>query len=539
MVKVVGLWSGHDASCAIFEDGKIILHTELERHTRLKEDQGDIFKFWRDKDPNWNDNDPILTSCWKTDNTTKHPMMGKQFHYYGHHLSHAAHAYYSSKFNDAMIFTFDAGGFESEDLSSLTTCTISLANNLDLKMVKAFPFESINIGGIWTRVTKYVFGYESGWPQGHQAGTVMALAALGDPQKYKQLFMNLLTVDMPRTLYTPQGHMKGMSAKDPLRPKHPFLGPLEDLANSNDQERYDLAAGFQAATEDCVFQIMELAFKNLGIEKAKNVCLVGGVSLNSSLVGKVKKQFPFIENIYVPPCPYDAGLSLGSAQYHMHHVMRIERPDYGYCFPPYLGEKYSQSRVWGAVVASSAGNYHIRQSGDIEAISALGAAKIVSVFNGRAESGRRALGNRSILADPRNPKSKDIVNEKVKHRQWFRPFAPSILKEDVTEWFEKDVDSPYMSFVANFKENKKHLVPAVVHFDGTGRLQTVTESSNPWYYGFLKQWKEYSGVPIILNSSLNDREPVCESPEDAIKCFLKTQIDCLYFAEYGIMLEKK
>ena len=164
---------------------------------------------------------------------------------------------------------------------------------------------------------------------------------------------------------------------------------------------------------------------------------------------------------------------------------------------------------------------------------------VISVFNQGSESGRRALGNRSILADPRSPNMKDIINEKVKHRQWFRPFAPSILRDDVSDWFELDVDSPYMTTVIKFKEEVRDKVPAVVHFDGSARLQTVTENDNKWYYNFIKKFKEKTSVPIVLNTSFNDREPIVETPEHAINCFLRTDIDYLYFNEPEILLKKK
>ena len=164
---------------------------------------------------------------------------------------------------------------------------------------------------------------------------------------------------------------------------------------------------------------------------------------------------------------------------------------------------------------------------------------IVSVFNGKSESGRRALGNRSILVDPRRSEMKDIINEKVKHRAWFRPFAPSILHEEIDEWFDHPHESPYMQFVLNFKKEKQDLVPAVVHKDGTARLQTVRKEDNEWYYNFLKKWHEKSGVPIILNTSFNDREPICENPEHALRCFLGTKIDNLYFPEHNLLVTRK
>jgi carbamoyltransferase len=180
-----------------------------------------------------------------------------------------------------------------------------------------------------------------------------------------------------------------------------------------------------------------------------------------------------------------------------------------------------------------------RQATDDEVVDLLADQKIVAVFGGGSESGRRALGNRSILADPRSEDMKDIINHKVKHRQWFRPFAPSILREETSNWFTEDKDSPYMSFVLMFKEEQKSKVPAVVHFNGSARLQTVTENDNKWYYNFIKKWHVKSGVPILLNTSFNDREPICETPEHAINCFLGTEIDYLYFHEKGILLERR
>ena len=166
-------------------------------------------------------------------------------------------------------------------------------------------------------------------------------------------------------------------------------------------------------------------------------------------------------------------------------------------------------------------------------------SKIISLFSGKSESGRRALGNRSIIADPRNSDMKDIINKKVKHRQWYRPFAPSIMKEYTSDWFEKEVESPYMSKVIKFKPNMGPKVPAVNHLDGTARLQTVTKQDNAPYYGLLKDWEELSGVPILLNTSFNDREPIVETPNDAIKCFLNTDIDHLYFLEFGLLVTKR
>jgi len=204
-------------------------------------------------------------------------------------------------------------------------------------------------------------------------------------------------------------------------------------------------------------------------------------------------------------------------------------------FTPYLGFNHND-RVQEDIEANDVVTQKVT---DDEVIDLLYDQKIVAVYGGGSESGRRALGNRSILADPRNPDMKDIINEKVKHRQWFRPFAPSILREEVKNWFVKDIESPYMSFVVEFKEEVKEKVPAIVHLNGTARLQTVTENDNKWYYNFIKKWQAKSGVPILLNTSFNDREPICETPQDAINCYLGTEIDYIYFYEQGLLIKRK
>ena len=165
--------------------------------------------------------------------------------------------------------------------------------------------------------------------------------------------------------------------------------------------------------------------------------------------------------------------------------------------------------------------------------------RVIALFGGKSESGRRALGHRSIVADPRSPNIKDIINHKVKHRQWFRPFAPSILKERLSEWFEcDDIDSPYMSYTVKVRGSKIAEVPGIVHFDGTARLQTVTADLCPHYFRLISEFEKQTGVPIVLNTSFNDREPIVESPHDAINCFLGTEIDFVYFFEYDLLVSK-
>ena len=269
---------------------------------------------------------------------------------------------------------------------------------------------------------------------------------------------------------------------------------------------------------------------------SKNLCLSGGVALNSVAVGKFRKWFPDLEGIYVTPTPHDGGLPIGAAQYVWHQILDNPRIKWEDNYTHYLGYVYEN-------VEETLKNYfdkvEWRNASDDQVVDLLSEENIIAVFGGGSESGRRALGNRSILADPRSPNMKDLINEKVKHRQWFRPFAPSILREEVSKWFEEDIPSPYMSFVLKFKEEARDKVPAVVHFDGSARLQTVAEKDNKWYYNFIKKWHKKSGVPIVLNTSFNDREPICETAQHAVNCFLKTDIDYLYFYDENLLVSKR
>ena len=256
------------------------------------------------------------------------------------------------------------------------------------------------------------------------------------------------------------------------------------------------------------------------------------------MAGKIYDWFDDIESIYADPVPYDAGLTLGSARYLWHHVMNNPRIQWTDNATPYLGVTYKESEVESALKLYEDKVKIQRNISNEYIVDKLIDKHIISVFGGGSESGRRALGNRSILADPRHPETKDIVNERVKHRQWFRPFAPSILREHVRDWFTRDIDSPYMSFAIPFIKEKIDLVPAVVHFDGSARLQTVTKNDNEWYYNLISTFYKKTNVPILLNTSFNDREPIVETPANAIKCFLGTDIDFLYFRDYKILVTR-
>ena len=526
-MKIAGFCSGHDCAYAILEDGIVTLHNELERFTREKEPLGDSIKFMFDSYRDFSDI-KHFSHCfdtWSGGIENRYPETlermkgiasknGGKYFVPGHHESHAANAFFSSNFNHALIITIDGGGrdygINKEEV--ITTFTAWEGWGTYVHKAQIIPGNIINIGEAWTECTKNIFGLSGGYPKGNQAGTVMAMACMGDSDKYWFHFY--------------EAGLRGGKGID-------FNG-LREIASKSEQDMFDVAAGLQRATEHLTKQIMDTYVEKYPY---KNLCLSGGVVLNSVMVGKMYDWYPHIENIYVCPVPYDAGLAIGAAQYVYHHVLGKPRVAWKDNATPYLGRNYSKQEVLNAIHVSG---MHCEEGISTDDVAKLLAKdnNIISVFSGGSESGRRALGNRSILADPRSPDMKNIINEKVKHRQWFRPFAPSILREHVSDWFEKDIDCPYMTSVIKFKESVRDKVPAVVHFDGSARLQTVTKNDNPWYYKLIKRFNEYTGVPIILNTSFNDREPIVETPEHAIACFAKTDIDYLYFADEGYLVKK-
>jgi len=538
-MKILGLMSSHDCSFCILEDGIPIMHAELERYIREKEPEGDPFAFFLEVCEE-EDIDEIAVCHGFVDHMKeKFPTGFTQLEEYmikkgikayvvGHHQSHAANAFYSSNHDDALIITLDGGGLDSTTDNEIiaTSFTVWEGSGVNLINRGIIPSDQLNIGFAWQRVTKLVFGLSNGYPRGNQAGTVMAMACMGDPDKYLDYFEKFEFIN--------EAYLLDDIGNDQFSHLRFNFKKMREIASRSEQDAFDVAAALQKATERKIKHIFD---QLVAMSDKKNLCLSGGVVLNSVMTGKLYEWYGNkFENIYVCPVSYDAGLSIGCAQYVWHEIKQNPRIKWEDNATPFLGEIYDSERIANAIDNDKLVS---KKTTVEEVIELLADQNIVSVFSGPSESGRRALGNRSILADPRQANMKDIINEKVKHRQWFRPFAPSILRERVSDWFEMDIDSPYMSFVINFKEEVRDKVSAVVHFDGTARLQTVTEKDNKWYYNFLKKWEEKTGVPIILNTSFNDREPIVETPEDAVNCFMGTNIDYLYFVDEQLLVSKE
>lgn len=526
-MKIVGLACGaHDTAYCIFEDGKILLHEEYERFSRVKEQQGDVLSFLFDRHPNLEDVDIYshFFMRWNGGLKQMYPdsfsrleknikNSNKKYVEISHHLAHAANAFFSSNFEKSVILSLDGGGEETIDgINKTSESSFCIFYGEQNKIYKILDLDmNLDIGGAWSTITKEIFGLSSGPPIGNQCGTVMAMAAIGkDSQKYEDEVCEYIVSKSK---------------------KH-----FQKWKDLEQQEKYNLASSLQKATEKLVLEAASPVIKKLCKEKnTNNLCVTGGVALNGLLNYTLYQKIEEIKNIYIPPIPYDAGLAIGCCQYIYYSELNNKRKITEINSSPYLGKKYQKDDIIQQIEKSKL-KYKKATNKDVALL--LSDQNIISIFNEGSESGRRALGNRSILADPRNIEIKDILNSKIKHRQWFRPFAPMILREHVHQWFESDLESPYMNIIIPIKKEKQSSVPAIVHIDGTGRLQTVKKSDNQWLYDLLTKWNELTNVPILLNTSFNDREPIVETPEHAINCYLKTEIDYLYFPEIEILIYK-
>jgi carbamoyltransferase len=527
----------HDANYCIVEDGKLLVHNELERFTRIKHD-GLAFEEFNNRLSNHlkdlglleyeydNVYDVFFPENWFFDQygqpifTFSELAKGINLRYknygsVGHHTAHASSAYYNSNFEDAIVFTLDGGGFETSYNEGWTiwnlryNCIFEGKNN---KLNKISEGKNLpDIANIWGRILEVcdmtnVFG-----KNGDESGTLMSMAALGDPIKYQEYF---------RPYFSNQSY-------------HLDVDLLKKEIQLDSKNKFHLAASLQRFTED---YMMHYVITNLDRVETKNVCFSGGVSLNCLSLGKIAKSL--IDrgyNVFCDRAPNDSGLSLGVSHYHWHHI--LDNPLKKYPQNSYLGRTYSDWEILETLLEYK--NISVEQDVDLSRIvDLLVGSKVISLFNGGSESGKRALGNRSIIADPRFAYTKDLINEKVKHRKNYRPFAPSVLREYVSEWYEFDIDSPYMSFAIPVKEEKRKLVPAIVHLDGTARLQTVTREENGYYYDLISLFHQKTGVPMILNTSFNNQEPIVETPKHAVDCFLGTKIDYLYFAQLKLLIQK-
>lgn len=432
-----------------------------------------------------------------------------------HHLAHAASVFYPSPFEEAAVLSIDGAG---EDIT--TWFGRGVGTRLERLGCIRLPH---SLGLFYSAITDYL-GFK---PWGGE-GKVMGLAPYGDPDRYYPQMRELLhwnddgwfEVNLRYFDYHVTGWTRWVS---PLFEQ--VFGPRRRPESDMTSTYQDVAAALQRVVEEAVLALVRHMHT---LVPSRNLCLVGGLALNSVLNGRIEREGPF-ENIFMTPAANDAGTALGGALFlahSIHSLQRIEAPELAYLGPDYSSEQ----------CAAAAARFDVKVERPAELIERvadlLAGGKIIAWFHGRMEVGPRSLGNRSILADPRDLTMKDTINHRVKHRESFRPFAPSVLHEAANDYFEGVKESPYMLSVYTVRREQRARVPAITHVDGTARVQTVRRDQNPIYYRLIEAFGQRTGVPMLLNTSFNVRgEPIVCTPEDAIACFRGTGIDHLVLGD--------
>ena len=464
-----------------------------------------------------------------------------EVHHVEHHLAHLASAYLVSGFNEAACISIDGFG----DFAS-TAFGIGKGSEVKIDNRVYFPH---SLGIFYSALTQFL-----GFRHYGDEYKVMGLAPYGEPN-YLEPLREVVRIRPDGTfrlnLKYFRHHIGNVSYtwKDCApevgtlyrRRLVDLLGPARRPDEPLEQKHKDIARSVQATYEKAFFALLQALHKQ---HPSDNLALAGGCAMNSVANGKVYRRTPF-KKMYCPPAAGDAGGAIGAAAFvlsTLNSQLSTDTP----LMTAYLGPDASEEEIhalidWKKKEIADAGCTTSYIGDEEELVSktakALADGKIVGWFQGRMEWGPRALGNRSILADPRNAAIKDVLNAKIKRRESFRPFAPSILREEVAEWFETDDDVPFMTKVFQIRTKYRDMIPAVIHVDGTGRLQTVHKETNPRYYRLIEHFRDLTGVPLVLNTSFNESEPVVCYPEEALDCFLRTEMDILVLANF--FLERK
>ena len=462
-----------------------------------------------------------------------------KFHRIEHHQAHLASTFYVSPFEQAAVLSADGLG----DFASTMWAT-GQGRRMQVHGAIAFPH---SLGMYYTALTQYL-GF---WKFGDEY-KVMGLAAYGEPtqiEEFRRIVKSGNGKGFRLGLEYFTHHRDGPDMTWHESDKTPVLGrlfadylterlgPMRGVDEPVEQKHRDIAATMQARLEEVLFEMLRGLHART---KQKAVCLAGGVAFNCVANGKIFRETPF-EQVYVQPAAGDAGLAVGAAFYVEHQV--LGRPRNFVMEHAYWGPGFSEEQIRAAVRNSrlTEQGYRVRELAEEEAarVAAQHVAdgKILGWFQGRAEWGPRALGNRSIVADARRAEMKQILNERIKHREPFRPFAPSVLEEATGEYFEMSQPSPFMTQAYPVRPEKRDVIPAPTHVDGTGRLQTVSQRANPKYWRLIREFANRTGVPVVLNTSFNDNEPIVCRPEEAIDCFLRTKMDVL--AMGNVVVEKR
>jgi len=432
-----------------------------------------------------------------------------------HHDAHAA-SYFLSPFEEATVLVMDGYGDETA-----TSAYTGKGNKLE-RQRQAHFFDSL--GMLYTCVTEYL-GFKV-----FEEGTVMALAAFGGPT-YATRFRELISLEADGRFAINKDYVSfdcyGLNR--PFKQRfYDVFGPARKPGEPLTDRHRDLAFALQLTIEETILHIVrDLAKKH----PSRNLCLSGGVALNCVANARILRDTTY-ERVWVPPCASDTGAPLGSALWHWHQT--LGNPRTFELTHPFYGESYSDQEITSAL--DEAGLKYERIGDEAELLKKvarnLADKKIVGWFQGRSEMGPRALGNRSILSDARSNDMKDLINARIKHRESFRPFAPAVLLEKAQEYFELNQPDPFMTMAPKVRPEKVALIPAAVHVDGTGRIQTVDRKDNPRYWGVISEYEKLTGIPVILNTSFNRQEPIVTRPREAISCYLRTDMDVLVMGDF-------
>ena len=581
-MKVLGINAYHgDASACIFIDNKLVAAAEEERFTRVKHSAGfpkNAIRFCLDfaninlseiehiainRNPKQKIFSKLLFASSnifninfiknRLKNLQKINSLKEEFvknfnekvnakiHNIDHHISHVASSVYFSNFEKTNFISVDGFG----DFASTMT---GYYNGKKIKIFDEVLFPH-SLGLFYTAITQYL-----GFLKYGDEYKVMGLASYGKPiycEKIRNMFEQktnkLFSLNLKYFLHhTGNVEMTWLSKEPKIGKVYSdalidLLGPQREPHDEIKKFHIDIAASAQKIYEEFLTNIANKLYKQ---NPSEFLCLSGGCAMNSVANGNLYKNTDY-KKIYIPASPGDAGGSVGAASV----VIKNTNHSLKFSDNPYLGPFFSNREILKTLEENK---FKIESTTDfgtekikinfftnINDLLKLTAEKIyqrniVGFYNGRMEWGPRALGSRSILADPRDKNIRSVLNIKIKRREEFRPFAPSILKEKVHEWFVYDDDVPFMSKVIEIQEDKRSLVPAITHIDGTGRLQTVTEAQNKNYYNLIKFFFQLSGIPMVLNTSFNENEPIVCSPQEALDCFLRTKMDCLVLENYLI-----
>lgn len=473
----------------------------------------------------------------------------KRLYFSEHHLSHAASAFYASPFEDATILTLDGVG-------EWSTSSVSIGKGSSIEMIKEMRFPH-SLGLLYSAFTYYLgFKVNSGEYK------LMGLAPYGLP-KYRDLILNhLMDLKEDGSFRLNLDYFDYCTGDRMTSSKFDRLFEVPALSQDAQltQKHMDLAASIQAVTEEVMLRMTKALAREYD---SKNLCLAGGVALNCVANGRLLREKSF-KNIWIQPAAGDAGGALGAALVACYQPFEKKRlipknkanKSVDLMKGAFLGPSYSSEEIQIKLEQLGAKFTRLERNQLIAfSVNALTGGKALGWFQGRMEFGPRALGSRSILADPRSELMQSLLNHKVKFRESFRPFAPSILGEDLAQWFEMDCDSPYMLLVADviasrrsvMNEQEKKLtgfeklkvrrsdIPAVTHVDYSARVQTVHQDTNPFYYDLIQGFKKATGCPILVNTSFNIRgEPIVCSPEDAYRCFMGTDIDAMVIGDFAL-----